>query len=103
MKQRGLIIIIFLSALSFQAGFVISDTSPQGQSPEDEVRATLGQFQKGVEAGDKGLGPLLSTKGFAASFVPFYDMLAQIYSRNQMAFPMKIGHVKILRDGRAKV
>lgn len=75
----------------------------QGQSPEDEVRQTIGRFQKGVEAGDKTLGPLLASKGFAASFVPFYDSLADVYSKHRMAFPVEIGHLRVRKDGRAKV
>jgi len=102
MDKRRLIIIVILLALSAQAGVAREETGQQAQRPEDEVRAVLGRFQKGVESGDMALGALLSSKEGAPFFVPFYEMLARVYSQNRLAFPMKIGRVKILRDGRAK-
>jgi len=85
------------------AGLLASASGGQGPSPEDEVRQTIGRFQKGVETGDKTLGPLLASKDFAASFVPFYDLLADVYGTHHVAFPVEIGHMKVLEDGRAKV
>jgi len=99
-----------IGRIGFQISLVVLATSLLGpglaalaQTQEDEVRQTIVRFQKGVEAGDKALGPLLASKDFAASFVPFYDSFADLYSRHHMAFPVEIGHVKVLKDGRAKV
>ena len=76
----------------------------QATRPEDEVRAVIQRFQSGVEAGDKALGPKLAAPGpFRAGFLQLYDTLADVYSRNKIAFPVEVGHLKILGNGQAKV
>jgi hypothetical protein len=101
---------INISRFGMQIGLVILGASllaptlqGQSQSLEDGVRQTIRRFQKGVEAGDKKLGPVLASKDFAASFIPFFNSLADVYSQHHMTFPVEIGHVKVLKDGRAKV
>ena len=80
---------ICIGRISLQVAFVILAASAlapalggQDQSPKDSARQIIRSFQEGVEAGDKKLGPLLASKDFAASFVPFYDLLADVYSKN---------------------
>lgn len=75
----------------------------KGSSAENQARETILKFQRGVEAGDKAVGRELAAAEAASFFVPFYDLLADLYSRNRMAFPVEIGRIKILKDGRAKV
>lgn len=87
------------------AVFICSSGLPaavQDQAPEDAVRQVLLTFQKGVESGDKVLAKELATEDFLPYFEPFHNSLAEVYHSAKMAFPMAIGHVKILRDGRAK-
>lgn len=72
------------------------------QSPEDEVRQVLTAFQKAVESGDKALAKELATSDFLPYFEPFHNSLADLYGKAKMPFPMTVGHVKILGDGRAK-
>ncbi len=98
--MRGLLILTVIIAALAAAG----RSHGQATKPEDAIRATILEFQKGVEAGDKAVGRALAAKGpFQAGFLALYDSLADVYSRNRMAFPVEIGHVKILEDGRAKV
>jgi hypothetical protein len=73
------------------------------ENAEDEVRAVIAKFRKGVEQGDIDLGPQLTTKPFSSSFIPFYNMLAKLYSEAGIPFPVEINYLKILRDGMAKV
>lgn len=85
------------------ASLLAPGSEGQGRSAEEDVRRTIATFQKGVEAGDKSLVALLAAKGFAAAFAPFYESLADVYSKHHMAFPVEIGHLKVRKDGRAKV
>jgi len=73
----------------------------QGKSPEIEVSETLLKFKKGVEAGDATIGQQLAAKGYT-SFIDFYNLLVNGYRQAGIAFPLEIGHIKILADGRAK-
>jgi hypothetical protein len=85
-------------------GLVRGPAAGRAPSPEDEVRAVFKRFQSGVEAGDKTLGPKLAAQGpFRAGFLQLYDSLAEVYSKNRLAFPVEIGHLKILENGQAKV
>jgi hypothetical protein len=78
-------------------------TAAQGTKPEDDVRASIIAFQKGVEAGDRSVALGLAAESpFRSSFLSLFDSLAQGYSKLHMAFPVEIGHIKILSDGRAK-
>ena len=81
----------------------VSHSGIAQESQEDEVRAVLSKFQKGIEQGDIELGPQLTTKPFSSSFIPFYNMLAKLYSEADIPFPVEINYLKILRDGMAKV
>ncbi|MFO7889344.1 MAG: hypothetical protein R6V04_03290 [bacterium] len=73
------------------------------ENAENEIRATFLKFQKGVEQGETDTGPQLTTEQFSSSFIPFYNQLANVYSKAKIPFPVEISHLKILRDGRAKV
>jgi len=97
---RGLLIPIIVITTLAAAGAARG----QAAKPEDAIRATLLEFQKGVEAGDRAVGQALAARGpYQSGFLQLYDSLADVYSRNRMIFPVEIGHVKILEDGRAKV
>ncbi len=101
-SQRRLIVLV-LACLGLGL-FPPVPAAGQALSPEDEVRAVIKRFQQGVEAGDKALGPKLAAQGpFRAGFLQLYDSLADVYSRNKLAFPVEVGHLKILRNGQAKV
>ncbi|MDZ7263497.1 MAG: hypothetical protein ONB16_02855 [candidate division KSB1 bacterium] len=66
-----------------------------------EVQATLMKFKAGVESGDTTMAQQLAARG-NFSFIGLYNLLAKTYHQAGIAFPMDIGHIKILRDGRAK-
>jgi len=73
----------------------------QMKSPESEVREALVKFKQGIDDRDSTIGEQLAAKG-NSSFVDFYSSLVNAYSQAKMVFPMEIGHIKILKDGRAK-
>jgi hypothetical protein len=101
MRQRSIIVLFIILFLGVWTRSALA-AALQGSGPKDEVLAVILRFQEGIEKGDETLGDLLCTKNISESFVQFYKMLARLYSQNRMAFPMKIGHIKILQDGRAK-
>lgn len=70
---------------------------------EEQVRKTLDRFKKGIEQGDIEAGKQITTDEFYPFFKGFYDSLAQVYDKYKASFPMEVGHLKILKDGRAKV
>lgn len=83
---------------------VLPSVQTRVKSPEEEqVRETLELFKTGIEQGDIEIGEKITTEEFYPFFKGFYDSLARVYSRYNASFPMKIGHFKILKDGRAKV
>jgi hypothetical protein len=83
---------------------LFAEVQTQTKSPEEEqVRKTLELFKKGIEQGDIETGEKITTEEFYPFFKGFYDSLAQVYSQYNASFPMEIGHLKILKDGRAKV
>ena len=88
-------VVVFICSLGLPA-------AGQDRAAEDEVRQVLTAFQRGVERGDKALAKELATSDFLPYFEPFHNSLADLYGKAKMAFPMTVGHVKILRDGRAK-
>jgi hypothetical protein len=67
------------------------------------VRETLKRFKEGVEKGDLELGTQITTGDFYPFFKGFYESLAKVYSQYKISFPMEIGHLKILKSGKAKV
>jgi hypothetical protein len=80
--------------------------SKQAQSSyleEQEVIGTLKRFKEGIERGDLELGRQITTEDFYPFFKGFYESLAKGYSQYKISFPMEIGHLKILKTGRAKV
>lgn len=94
--------IILIDFLLFQFLFCGSVIA-QDRNPENEVRAVILKFKDGVEKGDKNTGQKLATKEISSTFVPLYNLLADTYSKARMDFPVEIGYLKILNDGRAKV
>jgi len=65
------------------------------------VREALTKFKQGIDAGDATIGQQLAAKGYS-SFIDLYNLLVNGYRQAGIAFPMEIGHIKILADGRAK-
>ena len=49
------------------------------------------------------LGIILALGASAQQFVALYGSLVEGYQKYQQPMPMEIGHIKILKDGRAKV
>jgi hypothetical protein len=74
----------------------------QAKIPEDEIREVLQRFKQGIDQGDKAVGPHLTTGEYAPRIVGLYDSLVDGYKKFKIPFPMEIGHVKVLKDGRAK-
>lgn len=70
---------------------------------EQQVLEILKRFKRGIEQGDIETGQQITTKDFYPLFKEFYDSLTDVYSRYKMAFLMEIGHLKILKNGLAKV
>ncbi len=73
----------------------------QPKSPEAEVTEALMEIKQGIDRGDSTIGQQLAAKGYS-SFIDLYNLLVNAYRQAGMAFPMEIGHIKILADGRAK-
>jgi hypothetical protein len=73
----------------------------QPKSPEAEVTEALMKFKQGIDRGDSTIGLQLAAEG-NSSFIDLYNLLVNGYRQAGMAFPMEIGHIKILSDGRAK-
>lgn len=98
-KEGWVIPTIFLICCTF----LFTDVQNQTKSPEKEqVRNILKMFKKGIEQGDIETGEKITTEEFYPFFKGFYDSLAKVYSQYNASLPMEIGHVKILKDGRAK-
>ncbi len=86
-------------------GFLVTVHFSHAQVSADEqgVRAVLPQFKKGIDSGDRALGAKLAVPGtFGTQFVTLYTMLVDVYQKYKNSIPMEVGHVKILKDGRAK-
>jgi len=69
---------------------------------ENEVRAVFTALQQGVDARDTSIPSKLATEKFRAEFSSLYSMLIDAYAQANIPFPLEVGHVKILSDGRAK-
>jgi hypothetical protein len=95
----AILFVVFASLLVFQNDRIFA----QEKSPETEVRAILAKFKTGIEDGDTILGQQLTTGSDSNSFLSLYNLLAATFSQQKISFPMEIGHIKILADGRAKV
>ena len=100
--RRRCAVIVFLLCLILAAPTLFSAPGLETDQ-EQEVIEVLNRFRQGIDEGDRSLGARLAAAGFAEVFVGFYDLLLDTYSRANMAFPMIIGKLKILADGRAKV
>ncbi len=100
MKSKFFISVFF--AVTFQLNLMfIQSILAQTNDPESEIHEALTKFKKGIDACDKTVGQQLAAKGYF-SFIDLYNLLANAYSQAKIAFPMEIGHIKILVDGRAK-
>ncbi|UCE42757.1 MAG: hypothetical protein JSV17_07340 [Candidatus Aminicenantes bacterium] len=95
---------LLVSFCFFSHSFWLFPNNPQTSSQEEQmVRETLDRFQEGIEKGDLEVGPQITTEDFYPFFKGFYESLAKVYSQYKILFPMEIGHLKILRSGKAKV
>ncbi len=102
MRHRGAMkvsLVLIVCGLFFSR----HDSFPQVSSDEQAIRAVLAKFKQGIDAGDNNLGAQLATGPYGTQFVSLYVTLADTYRKYQQPIPMEIGHVKILKDGRAKV
>lgn len=79
-----------------------SQTQPMSEE-EQQVLETLNLFKKGIEEGNPETGRQVTANEFYPFFKGFYDSLADVYSRYKASLPMEISHLKILKNGRAKV
>jgi len=79
------------------------NTGGQISTDEQGVRDALALFKKGIDTHDKGLGPQLAAGTFGPQFVQLYNMFVDGYAKYKIPLPMEVGHIKILKDGRAKV
>jgi len=102
MKNSDLLSIAFISIF---CGLLVGipETFPQTSADEQGVRAALARFKNGVDSGDRTLGPQLATGPYAPQFIQLYNMFVDGYRKYKMPLPLEVGHIKILRDGRAKV
>ena len=98
----GLALLLFFCIQSHSFWHVPA-RSQTGSQDKQMVRETLARFKSGVEKGDLEVGPQITTEDFYPFFKGFYESLAKGYSRHKISFPMEIGHLKILRSGKAKV
>jgi hypothetical protein len=102
MKDQYVLRVIILSILC--GVFVtVRESFPQISTDEQGVRLALAQFKKGIDSGDRALGPQLATGPYASQFISLYNMFVEGYQKYKMPLPMELGHIKILKDGRAKV
>lgn len=82
---------------------LIIDFGLAQEKDEAEIRSAFKAFQQGVDSLDKSIPSKIVTENFQAGFASLYNMLTEAYAQAKIPFPMEIGHVKILGDGRAKV
>jgi hypothetical protein len=88
----------------FSHSFWLFPEYSQTDSQEEQmVRETLKRFKEGIEKGDLELGTKITTEDFYPFFKGFYESLAKVYSQYKISFPMEIGHLKVLKSGKAKV
>ena len=101
MKEKFTILILFSIIVQFNPSLLHNLIFAEVKSPEAEVREALTKFKKGIDDGDATIGQQLAAKGYS-SFIDLYNLLVNGYRQAGIAFPMEIGHIKILADGRAK-
>lgn len=94
MRAKFAILILFLI-------FIQTNILAQAESTEAEVTDALMKFKMGIDRADTTVGLQLAAKG-NSSFINLYNLLVNGYRQAGVAFPMEIGHIKILMDGRAK-
>lgn len=94
-----------ISVVLILCGLLFShhDSFPQMSSDEQAVRAVLAKFKQGIDAGDRTLGEQLTAGPFGPQFIALYGALVETYRKYQKPMPLEVGHIKILKDGRAKV
>jgi len=95
MKSKLAILTIFFVIIQCDLIFT------QEKNPESEVRELLANFKNGIDEGNTTIAEKLATKGYA-NFIGFYNSLVSAYQQAQVPFPIEIGHIKILKDERAK-
>lgn len=98
----SLCLLVFFCFLS-RSFWLFSDNSKTGCQEEQKVRETLKRFKEGIEKGDLEVGSQITMEDFYPFFKGFYESLANVYSQYKISFPMEIGHLKILKSGKAKV
>lgn len=79
-----------------------ADISLAQEKDVAEIRTVFKIFQQGVDSLDMSIPSKIATEKFQAGFASLYKVLVDAYAEAKIPFPMEIGHVKILSDGRAK-
>lgn len=97
----GLCVFVFFCLFSHSFSR-FPDYSQADSQEEQMVKEALIRFKEGIEKGDLELGAKITTEAFYPFFKGFYESLAKVYSKYKMSFPMEIGHLKILKSGKAK-
>ncbi|MFZ5519278.1 MAG: hypothetical protein ACOY90_21785 [Candidatus Zhuqueibacterota bacterium] len=93
---------IWFALLVFSGYFRVNSSFAQEQA-EADIRGIFTLFQQGVDSRDTTVARRIASGKFLPGFTPLYTLLVDGYSRANIPFPLEIGHVKILSDGRAKV
>jgi hypothetical protein len=101
-KNRVYCFVVFICFLS-SSFWLFPDITHTGSQEELEARETLKRFKEGIEKGALDVGAQITTEDFYPFFKGFYESLAKVYCQYQASFPMEIGHLKILKNGSAKV
>lgn len=104
-ETKKLFIICSLVFLFFLSSSVsLSPVNSQTDLQEEQmVRETLKRFKEGIEEGNLSAVSQITTEDFYPFFKGFYESLAKVYSQYKATFPMELGHLKILKNGLAKV
>lgn len=96
-SRVALLFILFLVFAGRQVSF------PQVSADEQDIRLVLAKFKKGIDTGDRKLGSQLAAGSYKFQFEALYGSLVETYQNYQEPMPLEVGHIKILKDGRAKV
>ncbi len=92
-----------LAAMTATSLALIPRPALPASTEEQGVREALALFKTGIDTGNRSLGSEMASGPFRAQFISFYDQLLGTYARYRAPIPLEVGHVKIRKDGRAKV
>ncbi len=96
-SRVALLSILFIVFAGSQLSF------PQVSADEQDIRSVLAKLKKGIDTGDRKLGSQLAAGPYKFQFEALYDGLVETYQKYKEPMPLEVGHIKVLKDGRAKV